>query len=189
METFSRVTIRGTVIRKISTAGSLIFVVATENREAKKTDYPRFVAFTDIADLDKVLSVGDRVTVEACFYTSKKHPEGTLIPLSVRREKSKMEAVFEKEVYLPDMNEFVIRGELTADPYIPNNRTAVVTLKVEDEGKISFIRAVAFGRAAGVIASKKKGELVDAVGYIRTIPSNEANEQAHTQSTVIINAR
>lgn len=189
METFSRVTVRGTVIKKISTAGSLIFVVATENREAKKIDYPRFVAFTDIADMDKALSVGNRVTVEACFYTSKKHPEGTLIPLSVRMEKSKLDVAFEKEAYLPDMNEFIIRGELAADPYTPNNRTAVVALKVEDDGKISFIRAVAFGRAAGVIASKKKGELVDAVGYIRTIPSNEAKEQAHAQSTVIINAR
>lgn len=189
METFSRSTVRGTITTKICTSGALLFIVSTENREAKKTDYPRFVAFSDIDNLNKTLSVGDRVTVEAYVFTNKKHPEGTLIPVSVRKEKSRLDAVLEKDVYLPDINEFAIRGELASDPYTPNRHTTIVTLKVEDNGKLAFVHTVAFGRAAGVIAEKKKGELVDAIGYIRTIPSKEAKELSHTQSIVITAAR
>ncbi len=189
-ESFSRVTVRGTVIRKIHAAKSLIFAVASQNRDAKKTDYPRFVAFTNVAALDKTFSIGDRVTVEAYVYTSKKHPEGTLIPLNVRVEKNRLDAAFEKKAYLPDMNEFVLRGELAAEPYTPNNGTTVVTMKVNgEENTVSYIRTIAFGRAASLMAQKNKGDMVDAIGYIRTVPSSTVKDRTHTQSIVITGVR
>lgn len=191
MESFFHLTIRGKVIRKINATNTLIFTVATRSHNTGKTDYPRFVAFgDDLKDFDKSFSVGDRVTVEAGVYTSKKHPEGTLIPLVVSTEKNRLDAAFEKGDYLPDKNEFVLRGELAAEPYAPNSRTTVVTLKVEgEENAVSYIRTIAFGRAAGIMARKHKGDLVDAVGYIRTISSSEVKERAHTQSFVILDAR
>lgn len=68
---FFRVTIRGNVVRKILTAKALFFVVAVGNSDAQKTDFPRFVAFENLEDLDKTFSVGDRVTVEAYIGSSK----------------------------------------------------------------------------------------------------------------------
>lgn len=184
--TFVTATIRGTVVRKIRTAKSLIFAVASANQDAKKTDFPRFVAFENLSEFDKTFSIGDRVTVVAHFRTSKKYPEGTLVPDSITVEKSRLDAVFANEDYLPDVNQLAIRGVMASDAYAPSATATLASIMVTQvDGQKAYIRTIAFGHIAASLRKKKKGDNVDVIGYIRTKPSAEAKERSHTQSVVI----
>lgn len=189
-KTFVTATIRGTVVRKIRTAKSLIFAVASSNADAKKTDFPRFVAFENLSEFDKTFSIGDRVTVVAHFRTSKKYPEGTLVPDSITVEKSRLDAAFARESYLPDMNEFVIRGVMASDAYAPSDAATLASIMVgQADGQKAYIRTIAFGHTAASLLKKKKGDSIDVIGYVRTKPSSEAKERSHTQSMVITAVR
>lgn len=188
-ETFFRATIRGRVVRKIRLAKSLIFVVASYSPYAKKADFPRFVATQNMDELEKTFSVGDRVTVEAYLRTSRRSPVGILIPTSVKVEKSRIDAAFAKEPYLPDDNCVAIRGKLVSDPYVPNENTTLATFEVATPSGKSFARTIAFAGAASGLAKKRKGEIVDMLAYIRTKPLKEAKERDHTQSLVVTSVR
>lgn len=189
-QSFVTVTIRGTVIRKINAAKTLIFAVATANPSAKKTDFPRFVAYENASELDKMFSIGDRVTVVANLRTSKKYPEGTLVPESVAVEKSKLDAAFAKEPYLPDVNEITIRGVMASDAYAPSDVATLATIMVnQNDNQKSYIRTIAFSHTAAKLLKKVKGDTIDAIGYIRTKPLSEAKERSHTQSVVITAVR
>lgn len=188
--TFTQVTIRGTVRSKIRLAKSMIFVVASANQDAKKSDFPRFVAFDGLSELDKTFSIGDRVTVDAQIHTSKNYPEGTLMPISVTLEKTRLDAAFAHEKYKPDMNEVILRGILVSEPYAPNESTTLTTFETQNaDGSKAFVRTICFGRAASAMKQKHKGQTVEAMGYIRTKPLGEAKDRSHTQSLVITAVR
>lgn len=187
---FGRFVVRGTVVRKIRTKSALIFAVATGNSTAQKTDFPRFVAITNAEELDNIFKIGDRVTVTAHMRTSKKYPNGTLVPDSVVVEKNKMDAAFAGEKFLADKNEAVIRGQVAGAPYSPNDSVTLLSLKVDlADGSYAYLRTVAFGRVAQTIRRKKAGEDMEAVGYIRTKSFKETGDTAKNQSIVIISAR
>lgn len=188
--TFSRVTIRGNVVRKVLTAKALFFVVAVGNADAQKTDFPRFVAFENLGDLDKTFSIGDRVTVEAYVGSSKEHTEGTLIPVSVKREKSKLDAALAGEPYLQDANEVVIRGTIANNPYAPNDGITLVTIKTNaPKNRFAFIPVAAFGFIAAKLKKKARGDEIEMIGYVRTKPRKEAKDISHTQSIVVTSLR
>lgn len=188
-ETFLRATVRGRVVRKIRLAKSLIFVVATYSHHAKKADFPRFIANRNLDELEKQFEVGDRVTVDAYLRTSKQSPGGIFVPTSVTREKNRIDAAFAKERYLPDDNVIAIRGKLLTDPYVPNKNTTLVTFEVATPYGRSFVRTISFAGAAGALAKKRKGELVDVLAYVRTKPLKEVKERDHAQSLVITSVR
>jgi hypothetical protein len=188
-ETFFRATIRGRVVKKIRLAKSLIFVVVSNNALAKKADFPRFVANRNLDELEKTFNVGDRVTVEAYLRTSRQAPGGLLVPTSVKVEKSRIDAAFAREPYLPDDNIIAIRGKLVSDPYIPNKTTTLATFEIATPTGKAFARTIAFGGAATALSKKHKGEVVDMLAYVRTKSLEEAKERDHTQSLVITSVR
>lgn len=185
-KTFVKATVRGTVVRKINTHNALILAIASSNREANKSDFPRFVAFDNLPEFDKACSLGERVTITGHIRTSKTHPEGTLVPDTIQREKTRIDAAFAGEEFKADMNELTIRGTMMSDAYVPNENVTLATLVVDhDDGWRSRIRVIAFGYAAKALAKKKKDDVVDALGYVRTKSVKEVKEEAHTQSFVI----
>lgn len=189
---FTRFTIRGTVIRKIRLPKSLIFtVISSSSSAARVRDFPRFVAFENLDKLDRNFSVGDRVTVNGYIHTSKKYPEGTLIPVSVTPEKymTRIDAAFSSQSYKTDENRVVLRGVLASEPFAPNDSITLATVEVKSDKGTSYIRAICFGRAAGDMKHKRKGDVVEAIGYIRTKPMNEVKDRSHTQSLVITAVR
>lgn len=185
-KTFVKATVRGTVVRKINTHNALILAIASSNKEANKSDFPRFVAFDNLPEYDKACSLGERVTITGHIRTSKTHPEGTLVPDTIQREKARIDAAFAGEDYKADMNEFTIRGTMMSDAYVPNDNVTLATLVVDhDDGWHSRIRVIAFGYAAKNLAKKKKGDIVDALGYVRTKSLKEVKEETRAQSFVI----
>lgn len=190
IKTFSKIQIRGTVVRKVRTAKALVFVVASRNNDAKKFDYPRFVAFDNLGELDKSFTYGERVTVIARMQTSKKYPQGTLVPESVTIEKPKIDAAFNNEEFLPDCNVVTIRGTLAQKPRLPNENTALMTIRVAAEnGQTNFLQAIGFGRTALLASRKNKGDIVECVGYIRTKPNTDLADETNSQSLTITQIR
>lgn len=187
---FARFTIRGTVVRKIRTKSALIFAVASSNPTAGKSDFPRFVVLENLNETDKLFSLGDRVTIVAHMRTSKKYPNGTLVPETITVEKNKMDAAFAGEEFLLDKNEAVIRGELVGVPYTPNDTTTLMTIRVNlPDGSMAYLKTIAFGRIAQSVRRKSAGDMIDAVGYIRTKSTKETQDVNKNQSIVIISAR
>lgn len=185
-ELFTQVTVRGTVHRKNRMAKSLAFVIASYNGDAGKSDFPRFVAFDNLNELDKAFSIGDRVTVTGYIHTNKKHPEGTLIPTSVKIEKTRLDAAFAKEPYKPDMNEVILRGRLASQPFAPTPTTSLVTIETQNpDGSRAFVHTICFNRTAADLQTRHKGDTVEAMGYIRTKPMSEVKDRSHAQSLIV----
>lgn len=188
--TFAKIAVRGNVVRKINTSKALILAIASYNHEANMSDFPRFVAFENLADFDKSCSLGERVTITGHIRTNKTHPEGTLVPDAIIPEKSRIDAAFAGEEFKPDMNELTIRGTMMADAYVPNENVTLATLMVDhNDGWTSRIRVIAFGYTAKALAKKKKGDILEAIGYVRTKSIKEVKEESHTQSFVITSIR
>lgn len=186
---FARFTICGTIACKICAKDSLIFVVAAASSTADKFDYPRFVVLENVNETDKLLSLGDRVTVVAHMRTSKKYPNGTLIPESITIEKGKTEGIFPHQKRLQDKNQAVIYGKLVGDPYTPNDTTTLMTIRVElPDGSTAYLKTIAFDRIAQSMRRKRAGDMIEAAGYIRTKSIKETRDVNKSQSIVIISA-
>ena len=183
-QTFGKLTIRGTVTTIIEKPKVTIFTVAT-SRKTGAVDFPRFIVFKDQSETRVDFAVGDRITVEAHFFTSKKHPEGTLVPDTISVERSKLDAVFAGEQFLLDENIFAIRGVIAVDVYAPAGNIALTSIIIQSGEYKSFIPIVAFNTAASALKQKEKGNLVNVIGYVQTKPASEVKNYSHTQSFVV----
>ena len=191
--TFSKVIIRGTVKSKLRLTNTLIFTVATLNGKTGKKDYPKFIASTNVDELDRAFTVDDRITVEAYLRTTKRYPDNTLTPLSITRERRRIDAAFAGENFHMDCNELTLRGKLKRDPVAPNATTTLATLAIDNPNGTpgqSFVKVVCFNKAAAAMKRKKGGEIVEAIGYVRTKPASELKtEHDHAQSIILVNLR
>lgn len=75
-------------------------------------------------------------------------------------------------------------------PYTPNDTTTLMTIRVNlPDGSMAYLKTIAFGRIAQSVRRKSAGDMIDAVGYIRTKSTKETQDVNKNQSIVIISAR
>lgn len=190
-DSFCKCTVRGTVVSKIRTKTTLIFIVASRSSPTNAAnDYLRFIASTNIAELDASFAVGDRVTVLAYIRTSKKYPNGSLVPISVKREFNRTEAAFAQEAFLGDVNEVIISGIVSAEPYTPNDNVSLISIQVTNpDGRSSYLRTISFGRVAQKTKSLTTGDAIEALAYVRTQSLKETKDPNKIQSIVLLGLR
>lgn len=187
IQTVNRFEVSGKVIRKGTNDKMFFCILATMNQATKKVNYPRFLSFENIAEFDAACRIGARVKLEGYLMTSKKHPEGAAYLTKVTPLLSIIDSEFANEEYTEDSNKVLLKGNLLHDPYRPNDTVTLLTLELKDgKDHKAFVKVVCFGEIGKKMAeTKKKGDIVQCIGYIQSVPSAKKKALAITEQSIV----